>query len=216
VVNEAATFAAREGREILSAEDFNEARDKVVMGAKRSTAILDDYEKKLTAYHEAGHAVVACLTIGADPVHQATIIPRGGSLGHVMQLPDKEWKATPMSRLLARLDVMVAGRMAEEIIFGGSEITTGAASDIEEATKVATAMVTQFGMSQTVGMRRIEKFNGGYGAVADSEIDRLINEACIRSSAILKAKKSVLEAVAVQLLEKETLSGTEVRKLCVA
>lgn len=213
IVNEAATYAARSGREELTAVDFAEARDKVFMGAKRSTAILDDYEKNLTAYHEAGHAVVATLTKGADPVHQATIIPRAQSLGHVMQIPEKEWKAIPMSRLLARLDVMVAGRMAEEIVFGAGEITTGAASDIEEATKTATAMVTVYGMSERIGMRRINPTEHGYGAVVESEIDRLISEACERAKNLLVERKETLEAVAKSLMESETLSGDELKAI---
>nr|WP_250808059.1 AAA family ATPase [Neorhizobium tomejilense] len=217
IVNEAATFAARAGRVELSAHDFAEARDKVFMGAKRSTSILDDYEKKLTAYHEAGHAVVATLTAGTDPVHQATIIPRAQSLGHVMQLPDKEWKAIPMSRLLARLDVMVAGRMAEELVFGKGEITTGAASDIEEATKTATAMVTVFGMSDRIGMRRVlVRADGSYGETADAEIYRLISEASQRARALLEEKRTALEAVARALLEKETLTGPEIKELAAA
>lgn len=213
IVNEAATYAARAGREELVARDFHEARDKVFMGAKRSTSILDDYEKKLTAYHEAGHAVVATLTNGTDPVHQATIIPRAQSLGHVMQLPEKEWKAIPMSRLIARLDVMVAGRMAEEIVFGKDEITTGAASDIEEATKTATAMVTVYGMSDKIGMRKVVARENGYGQIADTEIDRLIDEACGRARTLLNARREALEAVAQALLERETLTGAEIREL---
>lgn len=217
IVNEAATFAARAGRSHLTAEDFSEARDKVFMGAKRSTAILDDYEKRLTAYHEAGHAVVATLTAGTDPVHQATIIPRAQSLGHVMQLPEKEWKAVPMSRLMARLDVMVAGRMAEEIVFGKGEITTGAASDIEEATKTATAMVTVYGMSDRIGMRRIgQRADGGFGAAAEAEIDRIIDEACRRARGLLEGRRETLEAVAQALLERETLTGTEIAELAAA
>lgn len=213
IVNEAAAFAARDGRVELTQSDFSEARDKVFMGAKRSTAILDDFEKKLTAYHEAGHAVVATLTKGTDPVHQATIIPRAQSLGHVMQLPEKEWKAIPMSRLLARLDVMVAGRMAEEKIFGASEITTGAASDIEEATKTATAMVTVYGMSERIGMRKVVQTERGFGEVAESEIDRLISEACERARRLLDERGAALEAVAQALLDRETLTGPEIKAL---
>ncbi|MCS4089886.1 ATP-dependent metallopeptidase FtsH/Yme1/Tma family protein [Rhizobium sp. BK176] len=213
IVNEAAAFAARDGRVELTQSDFSEARDKVFMGAKRSTAILDDFEKKLTAYHEAGHAVVATLTKGTDPVHQATIIPRAQSLGHVMQLPEKEWKAIPMSRLLARLDVMVAGRMAEEKIFGASEITTGAASDIEEATKTATAMVTVYGMSERIGMRKVIQTERGFGEVAETEIDRLICEACDRARRLLDERGAALEAVAQALLDRETLTGPEIKVL---
>jgi cell division protease FtsH len=213
IVNEAAAFAARAGRVELTQSDFSEARDKVFMGAKRSTAILDDFEKKLTAYHEAGHAVVATVTKGTDPVHQATIIPRAQSLGHVMQLPEKEWKAIPMSRLLARLDVMVAGRMAEEKVFGASEITTGAASDIEEATKTATAMVTVYGMSERIGMRKVIQTERGFGEVAESEIDRLISEACERARRLLDERGAALEAVAQALLDRETLTGPEIKAL---
>ncbi|MBY3150935.1 ATP-dependent zinc metalloprotease FtsH [Rhizobium laguerreae] len=213
IVNEAAAFAARDGRVELTAIDFAEARDKVFMGAKRSTAILDDFEKRLTAYHEAGHAVVATLTKGTDPVHQATIIPRAQSLGHVMQLPEKEWKAIPMSRLLARLDVMVAGRMAEEKVFGASEITTGAASDIEEATKTATAMVTVYGMSEKIGMRKVVQTERGYGEVAESEIDRLIADACGRARRLLDERGAALESVAQALLDRETLTGPEIKAL---
>lgn len=213
IVNEAATFAARQGREEIEPQDFNEARDKVFMGAKRSTAILDDFEKKLTAYHEAGHAVIATVTQGADPVHQATIIPRAQSLGHVMQLPEKEWKAVPKSRLLARLDVMVAGRIAEEMIFGKDEITTGAASDIEEATKTATAMVTAYGMSDRIGMRKVVAGEHGFGDMAEAEINRFIGEACDRVRNRLAERSKALEAVAQALLDKETLSGADIKQL---
>ena len=213
LINEAATFAARNKREVITVSDFNEARDKVLMGAKRSTSILDDYEKKLTAYHEAGHAVVATLTKGADPVHKATIIPRSGSLGHVMQLPDKEWKAIPKSRLLARLDVMVAGRAAESIIFGPEEITTGAASDIEEATKIATSMVTSWGMGYRTGMMKVLPSQNGYQNDVISQIKYLIDDAYGRADETLKKNKKGFEKVAQALLETETLTGDEIKEV---
>jgi ATP-dependent Zn protease len=130
-----------------------------------------------------------------------------------MQLPEKEWKAIPMSRLLARLDVMVAGRMAEEKIFGPPEITTGAASDIEDATKTATAMVTVYGMSERIGMRKVIQTERGYGEVAESEIDRLISEACERARRLLDQRGAALEAVAQALLDRETLTGPEIKVL---
>ena len=213
LINEAATFAARNRRNIINISDFNEARDKVLMGAKRSTNILDEDERKLTAYHEAGHAVVASLTKGADPIHKATIIPRSQSLGHVMQVPDKEWKALPKSRLLAKLDVLVAGRAAEEIKFGKDEVTTGAASDIEEVTKIATLMVTEWGMTDDFCMMRITAGQNGFSENVTRKIESIIKYSFARAKEVLDKHGDGFERVAIALLENETLTGKDIDDL---
>src|SRR5690606_10215986 len=136
----------------------------------------DDQEKKLIAVHEAGHAVVATLTKGSDRVHQATIIPRGSSLGLVMRLPERDRFSVPMSKLLADLDVAMAGRAAEEIVLGKENVTTGASGDINQATKLATKMVTEWGMSEVIGMVRAVDENGKVASAAEPEIRRLIDE----------------------------------------
>jgi cell division protease FtsH len=216
LINEAATLAARRGSETLSMSDFEEARDKVLMGAKKTSGMLDDYERKLAAYHEAGHAVVATVSKNADPVHQATIIPRAKSLGHVMQVPEKDWKAVPMSRFVSKLDILVAGRIAEELVFGKDEVTSGAASDIEEATKIATAMVTVYGMSDVIGMQRIVPSQTGFDEGVKTEIKRKIDDACERVRTLLRERSGDLEAVAAALLDRETLTGADIRALVAA
>jgi cell division protease FtsH len=212
IANEAAFFASRRNSRTVNQADFEAARDKIMMGPERKSP-LNEHERRLTAYHEAGHAVTICLSSVADPIHKATILPRGRALGLVMQLPEDDRHSITRAQLMARLDILMAGRAAEEIIFGDDNITSGAMSDIEEATKTATNMVVAWGMSKAVGMRRVEASGVGFGDVADAEIRRLINEAYDRAKEKLKANMDSLEAVAQALLDKETLDGAEIRRL---
>jgi len=213
IVNEAAILAARARRTEITAADFEEARDKVLMGLQRQSMILDDNEMRLIAVHEAGHAVAACLTKGSDPVHQATIIPRGRSLGLVMRLPERDRISVPKYKLLADLDVMMAGRAAEEIVFGPESVTTGAASDIEQATKIARRMVSEWGMSDRLGMVRTVDEDGKVPAVADDEVRRIIEAAYARAKDLLQTNRETLDRLAGALLERKTLDGPEVREL---
>lgn len=216
IVNEAAILAARERRKQITAADFEEARDKVIMGLQRQSMILSDEERNLIAVHEAGHAVVACLTRGSDPVHQATIVPRGGSLGLVMRLPERDRISVPKFRLLADLDVMMGGRAAEEIVFGPDSVTTGAASDIEQATRIARRMVAEWGMSDALGMVRTADGEGRLPSRAEDEVRRIIDESYARAKSLLEANRERLDRLALALLERKTLDGDEVREIVAA
>jgi len=216
LVNEAAILAARQRMKEITPAHFEEARDKVLMGLQRKSMVLDETERKLIAVHEAGHAVVACLTPGSDPVHQATIIPRGRSLGLVMRLPERDRISVPKSRLVADLDVMMAGRAAEELVFGPEHVTTGAASDIEEATKLARRMVAEWGMSAEIGMVKVVDGEGKMPAAAEAEVRKTIDEAYGRARTLLNDNRAVLDRVSGALLERSTLDGDEVRELVAA
>lgn len=210
LVNEAAIVAARAKQTKITAAHFEEARDKVLMGLQRKSLILDDQEKMLIAVHEAGHAVVATLSEGSDPVHQATIIPRGAALGLVMRLPERDRFSVPMKKLLADLDVAMAGRAAEEIVFGKENVTTGASGDIDQATNLARKMVTEWGMSEVIGMVRAIDENGKPTAAAEPEIRKLIDEAYGRAKKLLTDHRDGLDRLTQALLDKKTLDGSEV------
>ncbi len=212
LANEAAIFATRRKDVEITQEDFEQARDKIMMGPEGKSP-LKPQARRLTAYHEAGHAVVVCLSPVADPIHKATILPRRGALGLVMQLPEDDRVSITRAQLQARLDILMAGRAAEELIFGDDNITSGAMSDIEVATQTATNMVVAWGMSPVIGMRKIEATGVGYGELVDSEVRRLINEAYERAKAKLSQNAECLEAVAQALLDKETLDGEEIRRI---
>src|SRR5262249_42125809 len=151
LVNEAALMAARKNRRMVTMRDFEDAKDKVMMGSERRSMVMTEDEKKLTAYHEGGHALVALNVPATDPVHKATIIPRGGALGMVMQLPERDTFSMSYEQMTSRLAILFGGRVAEEIIFGKDKITSGASSDITQATKLARAMVTKWGFSDLLG-----------------------------------------------------------------
>jgi cell division protease FtsH len=151
LVNEAALLAARRSRRMVTHQDFEDAKDKVMMGAERRSLAMSDEEKKLTAYHEAGHAIVAVKTPGTDPVHKVTIIPRGRALGMVMQLPEGDRYSVKYNQMTAKLAIMMGGRVAEELVFGEDNVTSGAQSDIDQATKLARAMITRWGYSKELG-----------------------------------------------------------------
>ncbi|MCG6857660.1 MAG: ATP-dependent zinc metalloprotease FtsH [Salaquimonas sp.] len=229
LVNEAALLAARRNKRLVTMAEFEDAKDKVMMGAERRSTAMTQEEKELTAYHEAGHAIVALNVPSADPVHKATIIPRGRALGMVMQLPEGDRYSMSYKWMVSRLAIMMGGRVAEEIKFGKENITSGAASDIEQATKLARAMVTQWGFSDELGRvaygeNQQEVFLGHSVAQQknvseataqkiDSEILRLIDAAYDSATKILTRKKKDWETLAQGLLEYETLSGEEIAGL---
>ena len=229
LVNEAALLAARRNKRLVTMQEFEDAKDKVMMGAERRNTAMTQAEKELTAYHEAGHAIVAMNVPSSDPVHKATIIPRGRALGMVMQLPEGDRYSMSYKWMVSRLAIMMGGRVAEELRFGKENITSGASSDIEQATKLARAMVTQWGFSDELGRvaygeNQQEVFLGHSVAQQknvseataqkiDMEIRRLIDEAYDAATRILTEKREGWEALAQGLLEYETLSGQEIADL---
>ncbi|MBD2750340.1 ATP-dependent zinc metalloprotease FtsH [Microvirga sp. BT688] len=229
LVNEAALLAARRGKRIVTMKEFEDAKDKVMMGAERRTLVMTDDEKRLTAYHEAGHAVVALNVPATDPVHKATIIPRGRALGMVMQLPERDKLSMSYEQMTSRLAIMMGGRIAEEMIFGKEKVTSGAQSDIEQATRLARMMVTKWGFSPELGtvaygenqdevflgmsMGRQQNISEATSQKIDSEVRRLVEDGLNDARRILTEKAHELEALARGLLEYETLSGEEIRNL---
>jgi cell division protease FtsH len=229
LVNEAALMAARRNKRLVTMAEFEDAKDKIMMGAERRSSVMTQEEKELTAYHEAGHAMVALNMPSADPLHKATIIPRGRALGMVMQLPEGDRYSMSYKYMIARLAIMMGGRVAEEIKFGKENITSGAASDIDQATRLARAMVTRWGFSDKLGQvaygeNQEEVFLGHSVArqqnmseetqqKIDAEVRRLIDEAYETARSILTKKKKDWMAIAEGLLEYETLSGDEIKQL---
>lgn len=218
LVNEAALLAARRGKKLVTMKEMEEAKDKVMMGAERKSMVIRDDEKKLTAYHEAGHAVVTINSLASDPIHKATIIPRGRALGMVMRLPEHDKLSYTRAQCRADLAVAFGGRVAEEIIFGEEKVTSGASSDIKFATKLATAMVREWGMSDKVGpifhdKENKEKESVSTSDIIDLEIKRLVGEAHKEATRILQDKIDDLHLIAKALLEYETLSGDEIKDL---
>ena len=227
LVNEAALLASRKRKATVDNNDFEEAKDKVLMGVQRKSMVLSDDEKKVTAYHEAGHAVVAIFSPEADPVHKVTIIPRGRALGVTMQLPLDEKHGYSKTYILSRLAVMMGGRSAEEIIF--NEITTGASNDIERATSIARRMVCEWGMSDTMGPMSFGKKNEeiflgreiqshrDYSEKTAQQIDHevvsIIKNAQQTSHKILKDNIDLLHLMAEQLLEHETIDEQDIKLL---
>ncbi|AGA64346.1 Cell division protein FtsH [Liberibacter crescens BT-1] len=229
LVNEAALMAARRNRRLVTMQEFEDAKDKILMGAERRSSAMTEAEKKLTAYHEAGHAIVALTVPVADPLHKATIIPRGRALGMVMQLPESDRYSTSYKWMISRLAILMGGRVAEEITFGKENVTSGAASDIEYATKLARAMVTQWGFSDelgkvTYGEGQQEVFLGhsvsqskniseATSQKIDNEVLRLINNAYAEAVSIINEKHNDFVTIAEGLLEYETLSGNDINAL---
>ncbi|KAL8572122.1 hypothetical protein ACOMHN_052919 [Nucella lapillus] len=225
MVNQAALKAAMDGATTVSMQHFDFARDKVIMGPAKKTKIQDDETNSLTAYHEAGHTLVAYFSKEAIPLHKVTIIPRGMSLGHTSFIEDKEVYGKNISQLKAEMDVAMGGRAAEEIIFGHEKVTTGASSDFQQATRIATAMVKKFGMSEKVGMRAFdseEGFDSGLSTVrvnevspavqeqVDLEIKRLLQESYERARTILRNHTTEHKALASALLKYETLDKEDI------
>jgi cell division protease FtsH len=229
LVNEAALLAARRGKRLVTMAEFEDAKDKVMMGAERRTLVMTEEEKKLTAYHEAGHALVALHMPASDPIHKATIIPRGRALGMVMRLPEKDQVSLTRAKCKADLAVAMGGRVAEEMIFGYEKVTSGASGDIQMATKLARAMATQFGMSDKLGPllygeNQEEVFLGHSVAknqhvsedtqrVVDTEIKAFVNQGYETAKRVLGEHEDQLHLIANGLLEYETLSGDEIKGL---
>ncbi len=227
--NEAALLAARRGKRMVMQEDFEDAKDKVMMGAERRSMVMSEEEKALTAYHEGGHALVAIHQPMSDPIHKATIIPRGRALGMVMRLPERDQISLTRGKMKADLAVAMGGRVAEEMVFGYEKVTSGASADITMATGLSRAMVTQFGMSDALGplcysaneeevflghsVARTQNVSDETQTLVDSEIRRFVEEGYATAKKILKKHKDQLEIIAQGLLEYETLSGDEIADL---
>ncbi|CAN4087624.1 unnamed protein product [Withania somnifera] len=214
LVNIAAIKAAVEGAEKLNASQLEFAKDRIVMGTERKTMFLSEDSKKLTAYHESGHAIVALNTEGAHPIHKATIMPHGSALGMVTQLPSNDETSISKKQLLARLDVCMGGRVAEELVFGSDNVTTGASSDLHTATELAQYMVSSCGMSDAIGPVHIkERPSAEMQSRMDAEVVKLLREAYDRVKALLKKHEKALHTLANALLEYETLSSEEIRRI---
>ncbi len=228
LVNEAALMAARRGKRSVAMSEFEHAKDKVMMGAERRSMVMTEDEKKLTAYHEAGHALCMLYAEGHEPLHKVTIIPRGRALGITMFLPERDKYSQSKLEIKAMVASLFGGRVAEELIFGTDKVTTGAADDIRRATYLARRMVTEFGFSEKLGPLRYseneeEVFLGhsvtqrknvseATAKVIDEEIRRLVDEGEQTARDILTARIDELHALAKGLLEYETLSADEIRR----
>jgi cell division protease FtsH len=226
IVNEAALLAARAGKRVVNMVDFEAAKDKVMMGAERRSMVMTEEEKRLTAYHEAGHALVGYFTPASDPIHKATIIPRGRALGMVMRLPEGDRISVSREKLNADIAVAMGGRVAEELIFGHEKVTAGAASDIEQATKIARHMVTQWGMSDKLGpmaygenqqevflghsVTQSQNISEATARLIDTEIRRIVDGGYAGAQDIISSNLDRLHDLANALLEHETLTGEEV------
>src|ERR1700709_138672 len=229
LVNEAALTAARRNKRMVTQSEFEEAKDKVMMGAERKSLVMTEEEKMLTAYHEGGHAIVGLNVIATEPIHKATIIPRGRALGMVMQLPERDKLSMSLEQMTSRLAIMMGGRVAEELVFGKEKVTSGASSDIEQATRLARMMVTRWGLSETLGtvsygenqdevflgmsVSRTQNASEATVQKIDTEIRRFVEEGYNEATRILTEKRADLELLAKGLLEFETLSGDEIKDL---
>jgi cell division protease FtsH len=227
LINEAALLAARRGKRLVAMSEFEEAKDKVMMGAERRSMVMTDEDKKATAYHEAGHALVLMHVPGNNPLHKVTIIPRGRALGVTFSLPERDVLSHNMVKMKAQLAMAFGGRIAEQLIYGDDELNTGAASDIQQATAIARAMVTEYGMSKKLGWLRYKNdedygpFGGGGRAaisgetakLIDSEVRGLIEEAEKTARGVLEKHIDQLHKLTSALLEYETLSGEEARRI---
>jgi len=228
LVNEAALLAARRNKRLVAMREFEDAKDKVMMGAERRSMVMTEDEKKMTAYHEAGHAIVSINEPASDPIHKATIIPRGRALGMVMRLPERDSYSYHRDKMHANLSVSMGGRVAEELIFGHDKVSSGASSDIQYATGLARNMVTKWGMSDKLGPLQYEEQQEGYlgyggsarlfasdetNKLIDKEIRGLVDGAHKRATDILKTNEDKLHLLANALLEYETLSGEEIAQL---
>ncbi|MHC0053339.1 ATP-dependent zinc metalloprotease FtsH [Actibacterium sp. D379-3] len=227
LVNEAALMAARIGRRFVTMEDFESAKDKVMMGAERRSMVMSEDEKKLTAYHEAGHAIVGLNVPQHDPIHKATIIPRGRALGLVLSLPERDQLSVTYTKYTSKIAMAMGGKVAEELIFGKENVTSGAASDIQQVTRIARAMVTQFGMSETLGnidyANEQQSYLGNYQGQAnaspetqekiDEEVRKIVDAGYETAKRILTEKSEELHRLAQGLLEYETLTGNEITRV---
>jgi cell division protease FtsH len=230
LVNEAALFAARVGKEKVTHEDFEKAKDKIIMGVERKSMVMKDEEKKLTAYHEAGHAIIGWIVPEHDPVYKVSIIPRGRALGVTMYLPEEDRYSYSKRRLESQLSSLYGGRIAEEMIFGADAVTTGASNDIERATSLARSMVMKWGMSDKLGPQLYEEednsnpFLGGgmartkalsqeTGKLIDDEIHALIDRNYKRAEQILRDNFDKLHIMGEALMKYETIDDEQVRQI---
>ena len=229
LVNEAALLAARKGRRLVTMSEFESAKDKVMMGAERRSMVMTENEKRLTAYHESGHALVAANVEASDPIHKATIIPRGRALGMVMRLPETDRLSVTREKLEGDIAVAMGGRIAEELIFGRDKVTSGAAQDIEMATRMARTMVTKLGMSDMLGplsyseneeevflghsVTQRKNMSDATAKLIDDEIRRVVDDAEAFARSVIVEHRADLDTVATALLEYETLSADEIRGL---
>ncbi|MEI8218243.1 MAG: ATP-dependent zinc metalloprotease FtsH, partial [Elusimicrobiota bacterium] len=227
LVNEAALLGARKSKQTVEMPEFEEAIDRVIAGPQRKSRVIADREKKIIAYHEAGHTLVARFTAGTDPVHKVSIIPRGPALGYTLQLPLEDKFLTTRQEILSRLDVLMGGRSAEEIIF--NEVTTGAQNDLAKATEMAQKMVTEFGMSERIGplsLRRPEeevflgrdftrepRYSDKTSEIIDEEDKRIVEEARARATKVLREQTVKLTALADRLIEKEIIDSEEIERI---
>ncbi|HZM68960.1 MAG TPA: hypothetical protein VFB95_01170, partial [Candidatus Cryosericum sp.] len=227
LVNEAALLAARRNQKFVTMADFESSKDKVLMGAERKSMIITDEEKRLTAFHEAGHALVAALLPHTDPLHKVTIIPRGMALGLTQQLPTEEKHNYTKEQLQSRIAVCMGGRIAEDMVF--QEISTGAQNDIEQATEMARKMVCEWGMSETLGpltygkkeeqiflgkeFNRHQDYSEATALKIDAEIKRIVTEQYERAQRTLSDNRDVLNRVAEALLEHEVLDAEQLKAL---
>jgi cell division protease FtsH len=229
LVNEAALLAARRGKRVVAMQEFEDAKDKVLMGPERRSMVMSEKEKELTAWHEAGHAIVAMMAPAADPVHKATIIPRGRALGMVMQLPEDDKLSMSKIEMTSRLAIIMGGRVAEELKFGDDNVTAGAASDIQQATRLARAMVTRWGYSDIIGpvdygsdqgdvflgqqLMQSSHISEETSRKIEEEVRKLIEKGKEDARHIMTAHRAEWESIAKGLLEFETLSGDEISEL---
>jgi cell division protease FtsH len=227
LINEAALLAARKGKRLVAAHEFEQAKDKVLMGTERKSMVMTEDEKRMTAYHEAGHAIVALHEPASDPIHKATIIPRGRALGMVMRLPERDSYSYHRDKMYANLAVAMGGRVAEEMIFGYHKVSSGASSDIQYATTLARDMVTRWGMSDALGplqygepdeevflgysVNRQRQMSNETAQAIDAEIRKIVEDGYTRANSLLSEHRDELETLAKALLEYETLSGDEIK-----
>ena len=229
LTNESALLAARTNKRVVTMSDIEEAKDKVMMGAERRSMVMTEEEKKLTAYHEGGHAIVALNEKASDPIHKATIIPRGRALGMVMRLPEKDQLSVTREKLYSDIAVAMGGRIAEELIFGHDKVTSGASSDIDMATKMAKNMVTRYGMSKALGpltygenedevflgrsITRQQHMSEETAKKVDEEVKKIVDSSYERAKKVLTEKIDDLHKLAKALLIYETLTGNEIQDL---
>ena len=229
LVNEAALFAARHNKRLVDQDDFDKARDKIIMGAERRSMVMSDQEKSNTAYHEAGHAIVGVLVPDHDPVYKVTIIPRGRALGVTAYLPEGDRYSTSRERLNSRISVLFGGRIAEELIFGADKVTTGASNDIERATEIARNMVTKWGLSEALGplsygeeegevflgksVTQTKHFSDTTASAIDKEIREIIERNYARAHKILTENIDKLHAMCEALMKYETIDADQVHRI---
>ena len=229
LINESALLAARKNKRVVTMSDVEEAKDKVMMGAERRSMVMSEDEKKLTAYHEGGHAIVALNEEASDPIHKATIIPRGRALGMVMRLPERDQLSVTREKMHSDIAVAMGGRIAEELIFGHDKVTSGASSDIDMVTKMAKNMVTKYGMSQELGtiaygeneeevflgrsVTKQQNMSEETAKKVDAEVKKIVDKGYERAKKVLTEKIEDLHKLAKALLIYETLSGDEIRDL---